>query len=189
MVHLPPPSGVYPVRFDRYSPYFVQAEQYGLNLHPSGFYEFIYPFNSESLANLAYYFTDHNHSAPYLITMIEWSDRIKEKVDSWCARWQGNGQHPAPKLFFKETANGTVIYDSRSSEALEHEVGETGIQLLNLLKERKRLNEIESQLSHISHLDAKKEISLLQAEGLIFEEGGRFLSLVMPENSPLAGNL
>src|SRR5262249_26047202 len=43
LVHLEPPSGVYPVRFDRFSPYYNQARSYGLDLHPMEFYSFIYP--------------------------------------------------------------------------------------------------------------------------------------------------
>src|SRR6185312_12938146 len=38
LFHLPPPSGVYPVRFDRYSPYHTHSEQYGLSLVPYDFY-------------------------------------------------------------------------------------------------------------------------------------------------------
>jgi ribosomal peptide maturation radical SAM protein 1 len=34
LVHLPPPMGAYPVRFDRYSPYFMEAERYELDLAP-----------------------------------------------------------------------------------------------------------------------------------------------------------
>lgn len=39
LMHLPPPTGAYPVSFDRYSPYFVQAKQYELDLHPCDFYK------------------------------------------------------------------------------------------------------------------------------------------------------
>ena len=42
-VHLQPPSGVYPVRFDRYSPYFNKAEEYRLDLHASDWYQYVYP--------------------------------------------------------------------------------------------------------------------------------------------------
>src|SRR4051812_2508867 len=56
MVPLPPPFGAFPVRFDRYSPYFTRAAEYGLELEPYDFYRAIYPFGDESLANMAYYF-------------------------------------------------------------------------------------------------------------------------------------
>jgi magnesium-protoporphyrin IX monomethyl ester (oxidative) cyclase len=32
IVHLQPPTGVYPVRFDRFSPYYNQRQSYGLDL-------------------------------------------------------------------------------------------------------------------------------------------------------------
>jgi ribosomal peptide maturation radical SAM protein 1 len=180
LTHLPPPSGVYPVRFDRYSPYFVQAEHYGLNLRPSYFYELIYPFSPEALANLAYYFTDHNYTAPYLTTMIEWSDRLKQAVDQWCARWATDGKQPAPRLEFQQRGDRTIIYDSRNGDATEHDVGETGIQLLKFLSSRKRLSEIESHLGGLSHPSAGDELSALRAKQLLFEEDNSYLSLVMP---------
>src|SRR5262245_48729271 len=43
LVHLPPPAGVFPVRFDRFSPYFMKAREYGLDLHPLDYYQLTYP--------------------------------------------------------------------------------------------------------------------------------------------------
>ena len=43
LVHLPPPTDVYPVRFDRYSPYFMKSNEYGLDLRPLDYYSLIYP--------------------------------------------------------------------------------------------------------------------------------------------------
>ena len=183
LIHLPPPSGVYPVRFDRYSPYFVQAEQYGLDLQPCSFYEFIYPFDRNSLANLAYYFVDQNYSASYLMTMIEWSDRIRKEVDSWRAAWDRSGQEVKPKLFFEAAESSTVICDTRSGETLRHDLGETSIKLLQFLAERKRLDEIESALTRVPDFDVRQELSLLSERGLVFEERGRYLSLVLAEDS------
>ncbi len=47
LTHLHPPSGAYPVRFDRFSPYYYQAESYGLDLRPLDFYALIYPFKED----------------------------------------------------------------------------------------------------------------------------------------------
>ena len=41
------------VALDRYSPYFTQAREYGLDLAPFDFYSMIYPFPPESLERLA----------------------------------------------------------------------------------------------------------------------------------------
>jgi len=56
LTHLSPPSGAFPVRFDRFSPYFKLAEEYGLKLVPGDFYGMIYPFPAEDLVHLAYFF-------------------------------------------------------------------------------------------------------------------------------------
>src|SRR5262249_27521165 len=42
LLHLQPPSGAFPVRFDRFSPYYTRAQEYGLKLNPCEFYEMIY---------------------------------------------------------------------------------------------------------------------------------------------------
>lgn len=70
-----------------------------------------YPFNEKVLANLAYYFMDHNFDAQYLKMLYKWGDRIREKCDLWWARWHGKGQPLFPKLFFKQKGNSTIVYD------------------------------------------------------------------------------
>ena len=87
LVHLPPPSGVHPVRFDRFSPYFNQAQHYGLRLVPHPFYGFVYPFDAQSLQDIAYYFVNEDLEAPYLRSLLEWLGPMRERVAAWKARW------------------------------------------------------------------------------------------------------
>lgn len=181
IVHLPPPSGAYPVRFDRYSPYFVQAEKYGLDLRPYDFYGMIYPFPEESLANLAYYFVDHNFGADYFTTMVKWIDKIRAKVDLWQKRWQGNNHALPPMLFFKKKGEFNVVHDSRAGEIVEHQVGELDRQLLERLISRKSVANLASELGHISKAEIEEIIGSLQELGLVFREGDRFISLVFDE--------
>ena len=54
---LQPPNACGPIRMDRFSPYFDEAEEYGLtNIRPIAPYKYIYPFNEESLSRIAYCF-------------------------------------------------------------------------------------------------------------------------------------
>jgi ribosomal peptide maturation radical SAM protein 1 len=54
---LPPPSGIGPVRLDRFSPYFNRPSEFGLrNVRPIASYSYLYPFSTESLQRIAYYF-------------------------------------------------------------------------------------------------------------------------------------
>jgi ribosomal peptide maturation radical SAM protein 1 len=181
LVHLTPPSGVFPVRFDRYSPYFTKAKQYGLDLHPVDYYGLIYPFSKESLANLAYYFSDHNLSARYFTEMVKWIDKVREKFNLWVTRWNGKDQSEPAKLFIKEKGKTTTIFDSRSGSVVHHTLSEAASELLDFLSKPKRLHDVASGLSHIAHFDPEREMNGLKERGLIFEENDRFLSLVLPK--------
>jgi len=60
--HLPPPHSVGAVRLDRFSPYFNQAESYGLvNVRPFSVYHLLYPLGEDRLRNLAYFF-EYDHA-------------------------------------------------------------------------------------------------------------------------------
>lgn len=174
LVHLPPPQGTFHVRFDRYSPYFVQAKEYGLDLHPSDFYRFIYPFSEEVLRNIAYYFTDHNYSAAYISAVSAWSTRVRDQIAFWRSRWDG-GRYSAPKLVWKTRRGTTVVYDSRGESEIEHELDESGTALLQHLAIPKRESDL---VSLFPAFDAAKELANLKQKGLVFEEEQRYMSLV-----------
>ena len=56
--HLQPPSGLNRVRYDRFSPYHMRPEDFGLTLQPSRAYGYVYPLPNESLMRLAYSFEE-----------------------------------------------------------------------------------------------------------------------------------
>ena len=171
LTHLRPPSGVYPVRFDRYSPYFVKAEQYGLDLHPYDSYRLIYPFGEDVLANLAYYFMDHNADAEYFTDLVKWIGKIKDKVEMWYTRWYGENQPLPPQLVFKEKDKYDIVYDSRSGEVIEHETGDGARRVLEHLARPGTIADLAAQLGRMPGFDAEKDLASLQQRGLVFQEG------------------
>ncbi len=185
LVHLRPPTGAYPVRFDRYSPYFTQADKYGLHLKPLDFYSLIYPWDEAAIGNMAYYFSDANTSAEYIKTLVRWIGKVGEKVFAWVARWEDAAKLP-PKLHFQD--DGTVVYDTRSGAVIEHHIGEVGREALQLMHSKpKRISELAKALVHIPDLDPAHLMETLRAKGLVFQEGDRFLSLVLnqqPQTQP-----
>ena len=184
LVHLPPPSGAYPVRFDRYSPYFMKAEEYMLDLHPLDYYSLIYPFEENDLENMAYFFADTNIDAEYAQTTFRWIGPVREQVTPWVKKWQQPGRATIPKLFFKEERDGTIILDTRFGDAIEHDVGAVGRDLLKYLNKPKDLVDITRKFGHLTGFDAEREIGLLREKRLVFTEIGRFLSLVLERDTP-----
>ena len=174
LVHLTPPSGVYPVRFDRFSPYFVQAAQYGLDLQPLDLYPFTYPLDGASLANLAYYFADQNVTAPYFAAVAKWIGRLRRVQTAWLERWHGS---EPPALHF-EREGGTMVYDSRSGAAVVHDIGEAGRLLLTALEEPAALSDLPARLGGMAGAHVEAGLADLRARGLIFEDGQRLVSLV-----------
>lgn len=176
LTHLPPPSGVYPVRFDRFSPYFAEAEDYDLQLSPCNFYELSYPFNKQSLQNLAYYFTDTHFAAEYFITMLQWIDKIKTKSAQWRQLWYADTTFH-PELFLKDALGTSIIYDSRSGQMVEYQISDTAKLLLDELAQPKRLADL---LSAKGNVHFEKDFAFLQERELLFQEGERFISLILP---------
>ena len=176
LFHLFPPSGAYPVRFDRFSPYHDQAEKYGLDLLPLDFYSLIYPFDQADLKRFAYYFADQNLRADYFLTMAKWIGKVRAKVTQWQKRWNDPGQVP-PRLRFKEDPQ--TIYDSRSGSVVEHHVGELGEAILKYLVKPTRMEEL---LRVFPDNTVPEKIAQLQESGLLFQEDDRIFSLVLEDD-------
>ncbi|GAB6041504.1 RiPP maturation radical SAM C-methyltransferase [Endothiovibrio diazotrophicus] len=169
LVHLPPPSGAFPVRFDRFSPYFTGYADYGLDLEPLDYHELIYPFAPQVIANLAYYFRDRNIDAPYQVDLAEHLGHLVEAVARWRERWESAGG--APRLRLVEDDMGWLVEDSRSGHRLEHELEEEDVALLRELEEPCSVNTIAEE--------KRESLAYLRDQGLLFEEGSRVMSLVM----------
>jgi magnesium-protoporphyrin IX monomethyl ester (oxidative) cyclase len=60
IVHLQPPSGMSPIRYDRFSLYHERPADYGLTLKPNRAYSSVYPLSPEAMADLAYFFEDES---------------------------------------------------------------------------------------------------------------------------------
>jgi ribosomal peptide maturation radical SAM protein 1 len=187
LTHLHPPCGVFPVRFDRFSPYYYQADKYELNLRPLDFYPLIYPFEEGDLSNFAYYFMDRNTEdaePQYFVAMVEWIDKLRAKVGHWRALWRDPQNHP--NLFFHEDG---VIYDSRSGSVVEHHVGVTGRTILRCLDRPTRIAVLSKMFS--PEVNVMEEIKRLHERGLLFQEEDRLFSLVLDtdheEDAALAG--
>lgn len=189
LVHLPVPNGAYPVRFDRYSPYFMESEQYGLDLHPLDFYELTYPIPAEEIAKLAYYFTDRNFDADYLVDVVEWLGAMQAGTRAW-AETHESGVAPVLHFLDADGRPGT-IRDSRSGAIVEHEIGDTGRRVLDMLEKPLGVTTIAKAVG--DREQAEQLIQSFMDKKLLFHEGTRYLSLVLPDmrslNSARDGHL
>ena len=185
--HLPPPSGVFVVRFDRYSPYFTKRSEYNLDLHPMDFYSFVYPLNTEDLGELAYFFQDHNISS-YAVNAARWFRPLSESIKQWKDGWAAADCQSS--LMLQRGADGAhVIYDSREGVGKTYDVNEETVAMLHRLSSPIRSDRIAAECGVTSDV-ASDRLSFLRANQLLFEEGDRIMSLVIAEadqDSPPGG--
>jgi ribosomal peptide maturation radical SAM protein 1 len=180
LTHLIPPGGVYPVRFDRFSPYHKLAAEYGLKLKPSDFYSMIYPFPPEELEHLAYFFRDEDFRAPYLMSTARWLGKLRERVAQWHARW---GRDPKPQLVFQGPEESPWVFDSRGAQPIEHRLPEASLRVLLALARQSRIPRLAETLDGMSGDEVAREVESLQKLGLLFEEDGLYVSLVLKPDS------
>jgi len=176
LTHLYPPGGVFPIRFDRFSPYHKLASEYGLKLRSSDFYSMIYPFPSEDLEDFAYFFRDEDLSAAYLVNTSRWLGKLRERVAQWWALWE---RSPKPELVFEESGGDTLVSDSRSGSRVEHRISPPALRVLHALRQNHKIPRLVDILGDLSVDAVTREVAALRERGLLFEENGYYLSLVL----------
>jgi len=166
--HVPPPSGseARTVRFGRYSPYFMRAEEYGLELEPSAHYRLTLPFAAEALGDLAYAFEDVGPAA-YRKTLDPWLPQLNQAV----ADWNSSFYEREAVLIAELQSDGTVaIYDSRSGDPSEYRLSDAASALLLKLHHPAWIGRLGP--------GERSALDELVARGLVFSDTGRVASIV-----------
>ncbi len=189
LFHLPPPQGVFPVRFDRYSPYFNEAEKYKLDLHPLDYYNLIYPFPKQVLAQIAYYFSDHNYDSDYMKYTARWVKKLESRVAEWQSRWKDVEIGVFPQLYFVLENDEYVVIDSRQAQTRKVNLSLMEFDILKNLVVRKNIEGICAQMPDKAESEIRSIVSKLESELLLFEEHATYMSLVFDERPILKRNI
>lgn len=108
--HLHPPTGVFPLTIDRFSPYFDHPELYGItNIRPMQCYKAAFPADAP-LHLIAYHFDadyeSDSRQAPAL------AEAIKHEVQLWRNAWRDN-QTPPILAIVAVNENSYLLIDNR----------------------------------------------------------------------------
>jgi len=177
LTHLPPPDGCWPVRFDRYSPYFNQAESYGLDLEPLDYYRLTYSFPVEDLDDLAYYFVDRG-AGEYMLAAAEWTHVLGTLVAQWHEAWN---RPERPRLTLTRDASGARVVDTRGGEPREISLDADTLALLDVLDRPVRVDRLGEALPE--GIDAEAALAVLTEHDLVLLEGVRAMSLVFSDSA------
>ncbi len=175
--HLPPPIGVFTIRFDRYSPYFTGAADYGLELKPFDFYRMTFPYPEQTIEDLAYYFDDVSGQA-----YQEASLRRQPELQSLAAAWRdGWSDGTAPTLRLEFDGEQWSILDTRGTQPRRTIIGVEEVELLHAMAKPVRLDRLHIEGEPID----EAALDRLRALGTVFEENGRIMTLVENVLAPL----
>lgn len=186
LMHLPPPSDALQVRFDRFSPYFTNAEEYGLKLAPMEHYGMIYPFRPEKIDDMAYFFRDENFEAPYFVHLAQWFTTVKDLIATWRKRWPEFEPEARAELYVVRRGDELVIHDSRSGRRIEHVIAPSTWSVLLAFEKPAPIERAAAEVQKtLPDIDMAREMEFLVSKELVFQEGERFINLVLPGRAPL----
>ena len=108
--HLCPPSGLNKLSVDRFSPYFDNADQYGVtNIRPMRAYFDIFPKDTE-FQKIAYHFlADYESEALNVPKLL---DPLESLLDDWIEAWEAQTAPPVLTVA-KLGANSFLVTDTR----------------------------------------------------------------------------
>jgi len=187
LVHLRPPEFCGKVRFDRFSPYFGKAEQFGLReRHPHAAYAYVYPFDEATVSRMAYYFE-------YEFDGKQDIDEYAKPAVDLITKWQkGDG---SAILDAHVSAGELLIVDTRFREKREYHLFGLERDLYLYCDESRSFSCVAENFPEADPGVLQRALDLFLANRLMLQEGNSYLALAVlqgeaiPKTEPILREL
>jgi ribosomal peptide maturation radical SAM protein 1 len=183
LYHLFPPEVLTPVRFDRYSEYWMEKEKYHLDISPFSAYEFIYPYDHEFLSDFAYYFEEKDVTSDRIFLMSEYYLEYETAINKWKKLWQTDKIDKIPKLTCFLKGGVPYIYDSRQGTIKEFAISPLWEKVLTVLGHPMSIDSIMTDFPAENRERIVHVLHDLESKDLLFKENDRYMSLVIRDYS------
>jgi len=107
-----------------------------------------------------------------------WLDALNGKIALWRTRWANSDGKIESQLCMRQHGGMWTIYDSRTGEAVEYKISNEAREVLNYLAKPASRADIAGKFAGAG-FDTDLQIAWTKEHGLLFEEDGRFISLVI----------
>lgn len=173
IAHFPAPIGIAGLRLDRFSPNFVNAEQFGFaNVRPLAPYRHIYAFEAPTLSNLAYYF-DFDYREPRDVG--SYVAPLLRAVRAWQKR------DAAHELLAFDNGDHVAVWDLRENASAPLTVLRGVDRALYLACDgASDLRSLRECVPSADAADIADRLQRMVAMGLLLQDRNRFLSLAVP---------
>ncbi|MAR08280.1 MAG: hypothetical protein CL862_14455 [Cyanobium sp. NAT70] len=198
LFHLPPPSTIIPIRFDRFSPYFDQRHDLGLNLDPYSSYDFVYPKYNFSNADVAYFFKPSGQpdkeAHPWQGSLTGYYKQCLNLVQRWTELWMPRNLHPSkitpasvPFLYLDSDESCTpLIHDGRTNPSRPDsiEVTKSLISLLSCCRNGASASKIFSLVNSDNPPFSAQDIKQALSKVWLVKDNNIYISIVQDRNTP-----
>jgi len=176
LLHLQAPQAAIRVGYHRFSPYFDRAEEYGVEPVPESGYAYVYPFATEELSQLAYFFTDPRQSAR--------AERLLGLIGGPLMSWKRQFWGRQSILSMRDDGQEIAILDTRKGGfPLRSRYGGLAREILLRCDGITRRESLIRDLGvEMAELDAV--IDELDDAGLVLCHGGQLLGLAVAGELP-----
>jgi len=183
LLHLEPPAATL-LEVHRFSPYHAQTARYALKVKgPKTFYRHIYALDEATVSDIAYSF-EHEYTTPQEPKV--YVKPLLAAVDAWNATWKES------KLEYRRGPGFLEILDTRGGEGRHHHLGEIETKIYLSLDASATANSVAHELAknarHGEVVPTAEQVEAFLRQlvdlRLVYEEGGRYLSLAIPARRP-----
>jgi len=185
LTHLTPPSSVHPICINRFSPYYEDADKFGIRLEgPKPWYRFLHETDEKSLNDLAYFF-EHGYDDG------REPEQYVEPVFRAIALWKQDAEKNYRKLTVKRGPGFVLVTDGRSNGkggtyTLDGVAGEAYLACERGATPHRVWSTLSPEYqSGVSENEVKDFLDQMVSTRLVFEESGHYLSLALPEGERL----
>jgi ribosomal peptide maturation radical SAM protein 1 len=182
LFHLTPPAGVFPISFERFSPYHYDQDKFNLKIKASFIYAMLYPGSKMDFDKVAYYFD------------AVWDGKDKSEHEfialakTICTEWKNQRQASAINFFYEKGQRFLTLYDSRPlggqarPTLRRYTLDDVQSRIFLFCDENRSFNAIQQMLmtevkTPPVEQDTRKLLDRFVAKGFMFREGDRYLSL------------
>ena len=185
LVHLQPPAGTGKLWLERFSPYFMRPEDYGIRITgPGSAYEYVYDSRTVDLKKIAY---DFEYEIDWKVDLHLY-EALVQLVTEWRARYCSENR---PFLFYAKAMRYVTVYDGRTDQPTSERFDWPFSCIIECCNEApKTLDNICQATADVpSHVDSGPSIatavSTLVAKRFLVEDKGRYFTLALPVNPNL----
>jgi len=186
LVHLQPPESTGKLWLERFSPYFMKPQEYGVRITgPGTAYEYVYDARQVDLRKIAYDFEYELDDWPVDPHVYQ---ELVSAIDGWRRLYASNDR---PFLYYSKALNYVTVYDGRTpGSPVRRRYDGLASQVIEICNEAaKSTEQIQASLTRDARETGDEPLAPVLADltgqRILYEERGKYFTLAVPENSYL----